>query len=245
MSPTTVTVDVNGEKVSFPVNEIVRINYDREPVELKVARRLADARRYGLALKRLDEIKLAEVSRDLISQDIAYYRAYSTARLALGGRGDKDTAIRMLRAFVSKHKNSYHYFAAAEGLGDLAVADRQYDMADTFYKEVAKAPWPAYKLRATALEGWSLQARKKYAEALEKYEQVIGASKDIPGAEEPKRRAALGKMDILVATSSYLRKPAELHGSATSYYGDGGCCCWDFDVWQVWGMFANITYIDA
>jgi ribosome maturation factor RimP len=36
MSPTTVTVDVNGEKVSFPVNEIVRINYDREPVELKV-----------------------------------------------------------------------------------------------------------------------------------------------------------------------------------------------------------------
>ncbi len=82
--------------VSLPVNEIVTISYALEPVELKTARRLTGARDFDGALKRLDEIKATEISRDLISQDVDYYKAYSIARLALGGKGDKDAAIKTL-----------------------------------------------------------------------------------------------------------------------------------------------------
>ena len=194
MSRTEVKVDANRTRVSLPVNEIVTINYAIEPIELRTARRLTRARDFDAALKSLDEIKATQISRDLISQDVDYYRAYSIARLALGGKGDKDAAIKTLEAFASQHKDSYHYFSVMEVLSELAVANGQPQSAKEYYDEVAKAPWPAYKLRATALEGQSLHARKKYAQAVEKYDEVIRASKDIPGADEPRRRATLGKM---------------------------------------------------
>ncbi len=249
MSRAEVTVDANRAKVSLPINEIVAINYALEPIELRTARRLARGRNFDGALRVLDKITPAQVSRDLIAQDVEYYRAYSIARLALSGKGDKDAAIKALKAFASEHKNNYHFFSAMEMLSELAVANGQPQLAKESYDEVAKAPWPAYKLRALALEGDSLHARKNYTQAIEKYDQVIRASKDIPGADEPRRRATLSKMAVLVETNNYpqirRRQNAELHASATMYYGDGSCCCWDIDVWQMWGMWGNMTYVDA
>jgi hypothetical protein len=123
-------------------------------------------------------------------------------------------------------------------LGDLAVANGQYDAACSFYSEIANAPWPAYELRASVLEGRLLQAQKKYAQALEKYDGVIAAINKGSGTEEQRQLATLGKMAVLVATNKYPEKAqapiAELHVIGQSLvYVDA--CCWEFDVAQFSG----------
>jgi tetratricopeptide (TPR) repeat protein len=247
MSRTDVTIAANRTKVTLPVNEIVNINFAHEPAGLKKVRRLIRVRQFELALETLDKVKLTTPGRALISQDVEYYQAGAIAQLALTGKGDKDAAIKLLRAFVSQYKENYHYFSAMELLSDLSVANAQYDAAAQFSCEVAKAPWPAYKLRSIVIEGRSLQARKKYAEAIEKYEQVIRASKDIPGADEPRRRAIIGKTISLAEMNdpAHAQGPiAELHVYET-FFGDGASCCWEFYMWQEEGVPGNLMYVEA
>ena len=203
MSPVEVTIDVNRRKMPFPVNEIVGISYDVEPLELKAARRFVEAGQFDMALDKLGEIDEAAISRDLVLQDIAYYKAFAAAKIALGGGGDPNEAIQKMMAFYQKHNTNWHFFEAVETLGDLAVGIQRYDTAAKFYSEVAKAPWPAYKLRAKVLEGRALQSQNKFAEALANFEAVLGVTATIEGADEQKLFAILGKAACLAATGKH------------------------------------------
>ncbi len=248
-SPTAVTLEVSGKRVSLPVNEIVAISYEREPIALRAARGAAGARRYDVALRRLATITPRAVSRDLIAQDVAYLKAYAAAKLATNGEGDKNEAMATLQSFVAQYKNSSHQFAAIETLGDLAAANRQYDASAGYYNALARAPWLSYRLHAAVLEARSLHAQHKCDEAIRKYDSVIAAEKrNIPGVEEQRALAVIGKMACLVASNGYPGKAmvpiAELHvASYTWTYHDG--CCWEFTLAQHWGIPGNIMYVEA
>jgi tetratricopeptide (TPR) repeat protein len=203
MSPVEVTIDVNRRKIPCPVNEIVGINYDLEPLELKTARRFADGGQFDMAIEKLEGIDETAISRDLILQDIVFYKAYAAAKIALGGGGDPNEAISKMMVFYQKYNSNWHYFRAVETLGDLAVGIRRYDTAAKFYSEVAQAPWPSYKLRAKVLEGRALQSQNKYEEALANFNAVLGVTATIEGAEEQKLFAILGKAACLAATGKH------------------------------------------
>ena len=82
------TLEINGVPQSFDVNQIVRFNFDTEPNELNNARNAIAVRKYQLAadeLKKLDG--KPEKNRD-IAADIAFYKAYCLAKLALTAGGD-------------------------------------------------------------------------------------------------------------------------------------------------------------
>jgi tetratricopeptide (TPR) repeat protein len=203
MSPTEVVLEANGRRTPYNVNEIVDISFDLEPLELKTARRLVGSGQYEMALGKLKAIDQASVSRDVILQDIAFYKAYAAAKLALGGGGNKNEATAEMVAFWQNNKTNYHYFEAVETLGDLAVAISRYDTAAKFYAQLADAPWGSHQLRALVLEGRALEAQNKHKEALPKYEKVLTARDDVPGAPEQKLFAVLGKAACLAAMKQY------------------------------------------
>lgn len=185
---------------TVPVNEIKSIAFDGEPPGLTQARVNARNGSYETARDALDKIDLASVERDFVRQDIEFYRAYCAAELALGGNGEILDAGRQLNSFVHIYPKNYHYLQAAEAMGDLLMASGKYAAAEKQYGELAKAPWPDYKIRAAVLMARTLQAQNKHAEAIAQFDKAL----QMPGRDDvvhgQKLSATLGKAVSLAAT---------------------------------------------
>lgn len=206
MSPVQVTMDVSGSSRNFPVNEVKWISYAGEPTELNRARQAIIAERYEDARSNLARIQQLPDVRPIIQQDVAYYRALAEARLALGGGGDKNAAVRAMVTFLSgSGKGSYHFYEGTEVVGDLAVALGSYDNAVKYYTDVAKAPWPDYKMRAAVSVARTRIAQGDWADAQKKLQVVVGSSIDTPAAMQQKQMAQAGIALCLAETGEHDR----------------------------------------
>ena len=148
MSATEVTVSQGGTNKKVPVNQIESIAFEEDPQLVRRARDAAVAGRYEDSLKALENVKVDEIERSEIKDDVEYYSAFSAAKLATGKQEILE-AGKQMAAFVSAHPKSYHYIEANEVVGDLLVALGQYSRAREYYERVGKAPWPEVKLRAS------------------------------------------------------------------------------------------------
>jgi tetratricopeptide (TPR) repeat protein len=184
----------------IPVNEIRSIQFDGEPSELSQARLNAANGAYENALEALAKIDVADVERDFVKQDVEFYKGWCGARLALAGKGEITDAGRQLNAFVRAYPNNFHYLAAREAMGDLLMAGGAYDKAEVQYAELAKAPWPDYKMRAAVAVGRSLQAQGKHAEAIQQFDAALAARGDDPATQNERLSATLGKAVSLAET---------------------------------------------
>jgi len=203
--------DVDFEQASggtlskqIPVNQIQAIYYDGEPFQLKNAKKLVSNAGYAEALAELRRIK-KEPDRKEIRQDIEFYKALCTAKLALGGAGKIADAGRMMKSFIDANPKNYHYFEALEIVGDLLVAIRQYPQAMGYYARLDKAPWPDYKMRAGVATGRALLKQGNSEEAIAAFDNVIGDLAEGPLVETQRTRAVLGKASALNAS----KKPDE------------------------------------
>jgi tetratricopeptide (TPR) repeat protein len=203
MSPTEVTVDVSGAPRPIAVNEIKRVSYGDDPAELRRAREAAAAGRYEEVGQEL--AKIGNVTREVIKQDIEFYKAYAAAKLSLAGQGDRNAAIVAMKNFITASPGSFHYFEAIEVFGDLALAAGRADIAAGEYAKISEAPWPDYKMKAAVLEAQALLAQKKYPEALTKYEAVAASGITTPEATQQKVFANIGRAVCLAHTG----KPQE------------------------------------
>lgn len=196
-----ITIDTNQGKKLFPVNEIRKVTFQGEPRELKNAREGILSGQLENSRSDLEKISVADITRKEIVQDIEFYKGYCDGRLALVGGGDKGAAVKSLRAFVENPDNaqSFHYYAAIELLGDLAVALSRFDSGIKFYNQLGEAPWPDTKMRAAVLEGNALVANANYTEALAKFDSVLAAGVDDAKAREQKLMATLGRAVCLAA----------------------------------------------
>ena len=202
VSRTQISINTNSGKKLFPVNEIQKVTFKGEPRELRNARDAIIKGQLESAQADLGKISTADIARPEILQDIEFYKAYCDGRLALVGGGDKGAAVRALRAFETNvaNQNSYHYYAAMELLGDLAVALSSYDNGIRYYGKLSEAPWPDYQLRASLLQAHAMVASGLYSDALAKYEEVLASSVDDARAREQKLVATLGKAVCIAET---------------------------------------------
>ena len=154
LTPLEITLDKGtAGTVKIPVNQVRSVLFDEEPPELTQARLNAKNGGYATAIERLDAIDRSSVKRDMIGEDVEFYLAYCAAKQALGGKGEVTDAGRKLNEFVRRHPQNFHYLEAVETMGDLLMASDKYAAAQKQYAELAKTPWPDYKLRAARAPG--------------------------------------------------------------------------------------------
>ncbi len=200
-TPLEVTLN-KGEPGSrtVAVNQIKSIAFEGEPAELAQARLNVANGAFAKAQQLLEKIDVGQVRRDLIKQDVEFYRAYVAAKLATGGEGEIVDAGKKLNAFVRSYPNSFHYLEASEVMGDLLMISGRFENAQKQYAELAKAPWPDYKMRAAVATGRSLQAQTKHAEAIQQFDAALAMADDGADAQNQKLAATLGKAVSLAET---------------------------------------------
>ena len=200
MTKTEVTVRRGSTDKTLQVSEIEGVQFAGEPSELTQARVNARNGGYRVAAEKLASLDASRVKEPYIRQEIEFYQAFCQAKLALLGEADIKAAGSKLNAFVRDNPNNYHYFQARQLLGDLLVSAGLYSSAEKMYAELARAPWPAYKMRAGVLVGRALQAQEKHAEALQRFDSALAVTDDSPIGKSQKLAAQLGKGVSLAAT---------------------------------------------
>lgn len=202
-TPTEVVIDVQGSQRSIPVNEIKRVLFTDDPTDLRRGRDAVLQGQIEAGYDDLRKVNAAEIKRALTKADLEYYLAYCQGKLALTAGGDKAAGIKAMLAFVRANSQSYHFFEAAELLGDLAVSIENYDEAAKYYGAIAdKAPWPDYKMRGSVLKARSLVRKGDFAGALSEFDAVIATGVDTPAALQQKLLAQAGKASCLAGTGS-------------------------------------------
>jgi tetratricopeptide (TPR) repeat protein len=176
-----------------PVNEIRRIAFANDPPELRRARDDVLEGQLENGLEALKRINAASIERAVVQRDLQYYLAYCQAKIALAGGGDKAAAATALLAFARDDPKSYHFYEAAELLGDLALALESFENASKYYAAIGRAPWPDFQLRAEILEARVLLAQGKYSDGLQVYEKTLSARLDSPDVSRQKLLASAGK----------------------------------------------------
>jgi tetratricopeptide (TPR) repeat protein len=184
---------MGGRTQQIAVNDIVRITFKEEPAELNSARTAVLQRNYNQGLTDIKKLEGQQFNREFIKQDIEFYRALCLARLAMTEGGDKAAAIENMRRFAAGAPQNYHFYEAAEVLGDLAMASGKYADAARYYGPIANAPWPEYQMRSSIALGRALVGEKKFDEALDKFKTVASSELNTPEALRQKNLAAIGQ----------------------------------------------------
>jgi len=207
MSPYSVGIDTTGAGVTedYPVNEIKEIIFEGEPPDMTGARRDVMDGRYEDALEALGKINPNTLTREVIKQDLAFYKAFCKAKMALAGQGGvavTDAGNDMVQfANAPANANNYHILEANEVLGDLLVLAQKYAAAADCYQKLETAPWPDYKMKAGVLVGRALLAQGKAEEALAKFEQVLALQAPGPQGDAQRLAARLGKAACLAQSN--------------------------------------------
>jgi tetratricopeptide (TPR) repeat protein len=199
-SPTEVTLDTSGIPRKFEVKDILKVAYGDDPTGLQTARDRVLKGEYAEALPQLERIDTTKIKVGYVKQDLEFYKALCLAKVALSTGGDRAQPVKLLLDFVRNNRESYHFYQAAETLGDLAVALGNLDKAAQFYGQLASAPWPEYQLKANFLQGQALFAAGKYPDALAKFELVLSSAVSSPDAAEQRMFATAGKGACLAAS---------------------------------------------
>lgn len=200
-TPLEITVDKGSAgTIKIPVNTVRSVVLDDEPPELTQARLNAKNGGYATAIERLEKIDRPRLKRELVREDVEFYLAYSAAQQALGGKGEITDAGRKLNEFVRRNPDSFHKLEAVETMGDLLMASDKLPAAQRQYAELAKSPWPDYKMRAGVLLGRTLQAQGKHTEAIEQFDVVLASPEEGAAAQEQKLSASLAKAVSLAET---------------------------------------------
>ncbi len=201
ISATAITLEqgqAGSVSKSVPVNEIQTVFFDSEPAELRMAKNHVLAGRYVDALTALERIRQPN-SRAEIQQDIEFYKALCAAKLALAGNGKIADAGRLMKAFADANDSSYHYFEAAEIVGDMLVAIGQYAPAAQYYARLEKAPWPDYQMRAGVATGRALLAQGNVIAAEAAFDRILAMEAKDSLTKAQQTLAKLGKAAALVA----------------------------------------------
>ena len=198
-----VVVDKVALEDEIPVNEIIKIDFDGEPRAMKNARTELLRGNYEAAVESLDKVQPSQLTSNFIRQDFEFYKAFCAAKLALGGTGTLTEAGKLMKAFVTNNKDSYHYLQACETVGDLYVAAGAHAGAVQYYDRLAETPWPDYKMRANVAIGRAQLAQGLMTEAGKSFDAVLAINAQGDLATAQRLAATLGKARCLAAADQH------------------------------------------
>lgn len=185
---------------AIAVNDIRNVSFQGEPAELAQARTKLTAGSFTEAAELLAKINAAALDRNFIKQDVEFYQAFCAAKLALAGRGTINNAGSQLNNFVKANPKNFHQYQAIEMMGDLLAADGKLELALKQYNELAKAPWPEYKMRAAVASGVAFQSQNKHADAIAQFDGALAIAGADAKTQSEKLSATLGKAVSLAET---------------------------------------------
>jgi tetratricopeptide (TPR) repeat protein len=197
MTKDKVVLQTSTTSKEFGTNEIKYVQLPGEPRDLIEARNAVGEGHYEQAIDWLNKIPPPQLANDAVRQDADYYRALASARLAINGAGDPRAAGTALLDYLKANADSYHFYEANETAGDLLMALGRYDQAPTYYRELANAPWPDYKLRSAVELGRVLQAQGKYDEAIRQFDTALNTDTKGKAVEMQLMAARVGKAKCL------------------------------------------------
>ena len=137
----------------YPANTVSATQFDQEPPALTTARTAVQGSRHPEAIEALDKINPTSVSQPYMKADYNFLRAYASAKIAISNPDDKPTlqkAATYAFDFLRTEPGSYHFYDVCDLYGELCVLAGENAKAVQSYEVLAKAPWPAYSLKATS-----------------------------------------------------------------------------------------------
>lgn len=199
----SVTLLENNKERIVPANLVVWIQYDKEPVALTTARTLLQAGAYDEAIAKLAEITPAE-QRNMIEGMQAendFITAYATAMKSLtaGNSEGMLSAGKLLKAFVDKYPKSYHIWESNLLIGEMLVALKRPEQAQSAFEQLAKAPWSDLQLQAQIALGQLALEQNEDAKARQLFEKIVAFTGDTtPRVTAKKSLAKIGLAQILI-----------------------------------------------
>lgn len=191
-----VLVDAEEGQRSIAANDIRYIVYAGEPATLRQLRVAANKGNTEGAQRYLDSLNREKLQGDLVQADLQFYEALVGSQKAIATGVGLAEAGRAMRTFASQHRDSFHFYRAAEVLGDVAVALQRPDDAAKFYGVLEHSPWADVQLRGTVKRADALRTAsgpQNLADALGRYETLI--ARDVTGdeANRQQKMAQIGK----------------------------------------------------
>lgn len=163
--------DSRGTLHSIPVSRIESLRWDSEPKGLFLARNAALRGAYDEAVRMFEDYERMP-GRFEAADDVAYYPAYCRARQALASGQDSQQAAQALKAFLRRHRGSYHTLEAWQLLGDLnRTADDLAAAADA-YRKLGDSKDPGFQRAGRVALGDVLLQQGKLDEAKQVYAAV-------------------------------------------------------------------------
>lgn len=199
--PDGVQIRKGGGTQTILVDQIVRIAFEGTPSALTQAVQFYQDSQYQSAIDELDKIDVSKLKSAELKAEVDFYKAASKANLAVAGRGARDQATNALNQFVSKNRNSYHLYAAAELLGNLALVSG--GDAARFYSPLLRAASDIVKRRGAYLTSLAKAKSGSHDEALKGYDFVLAAQATTPQMTQLQSLAKAAKAESLSAQGSH------------------------------------------
>ena len=190
-----------NKPVDVPVNDIVKIEWDKGPGTLNGLLNAEANGRLKDAVDGYDKLlKDPKITNEYVKTDLRFFIARVNAKMALAQTAKLPAAITGLQNFRKTHANSYHYYRLLALLGDLQITAKSYEDARTTFSLMSKVEWKDVKLAANCGEARVLVAQKKPQQALKIYESVLAQTGADPTLNSLKNQAGLGTAACLQLT---------------------------------------------
>lgn len=228
-----VQVRVGRDNKAIPAGQIAKVLFEGDPPPLTQGRESSLDGQHDQAIEQLSKVSADDLKRDESKADAQFYLARSRGELAVAGRGDRGAATKAVRAFITQHPESFHFYEAAELLGDLALAVGRPDDAAKFYGALRGAPTTETKARSIYLGALASLRSGKPDEAVEQLDRLIGLPSStselsrlqtLAKAAKAEALSAAGKTDEAIALTDQLvadLDPVDVAASAKIYNARG------------------------
>uniref|UniRef100_A0A7C4QQU5 Tetratricopeptide repeat protein n=1 Tax=Schlesneria paludicola TaxID=360056 RepID=A0A7C4QQU5_9PLAN len=204
-SKTELTIKpATGDAVAVPANDVAAVDWDEATADLKLGLADENGGRFESALQRITKSKNeTSTTNEALKTEFDFLLARVQARQALADPAKRTAAIQQLQAFLKTASNHFRYYDALALIGQLQLANREFDAARSTYEQLAQAPWSDVKLAASIASGRILMGEGKLDEATSAFDAAIRAAGNSPADKARRYEAMLGKARALVQQSKH------------------------------------------
>jgi tetratricopeptide (TPR) repeat protein len=212
VTPFGVSVQSAEGTKQFTADQISKLIFQGQPLEIERARSQMNSGRYDGAIEELQKISQPP-KRPEIKQEIDFLMAKANAELAFRGSGSvtAQDAGRGINEFIRNNPQSMHLFPATELLGRLLFSVQEFELAEKEFVKLNESKWPEYVLKGNFLRGESLVEQGKFAEAVNAYQSILdsAANDDLTLNYKLLAKARLAKANALAGNDSESIKTLE------------------------------------